>query len=156
MPYSETFPYNGANTVYAKPITPGSPPSGTPSWAADNVASGTPASGSVPFTGLTSGVEYWVYEKDPDNPVSANDIVLGSISDPASGGITTAQVIAAIKNDADLGTAAGGLVANAAQVLHVQRSENPSTPGAPQAKRLVNADGDTVATAHEVFDGDAA
>lgn len=43
---------------------------------------------------------------------------------------TAAKVVAAIKADAQLGIASGGLVANAAQVLHVPRSAGAIAAGA--------------------------
>lgn len=48
-------------------------------------------------------------------------------------------LIAAIKADADLGTAAGGMVANAAQVLNIGRSANPLEAGASttETRRVV-------------------
>lgn len=67
---------------------------------------------------------------------------------------TAAKVVAAIKADAQLGIAEGGLVANAAQVLHVHRAAEPTTPGAAQSRRLIDSDGATLQQVHEVLGGD--
>lgn len=45
-------------------------------------------------------------------------------------GASAAEIIAAFKADAELGTASGGLVANAAQVLNVPRSSGAMAAGA--------------------------
>lgn len=63
--------------------------------------------------------------------------------------------LAAFKADAQLGTAAGGLLANAAQVLNVPRAAAPVTAGAPQQRHLENSLGATLQSVREVFDGDA-
>ena len=75
---------------------------------------------------------------------------------PESGGATAAEIIAAFKADAVLGTASGGMVANAAQVLAISRAATAVTPGAPQQKHLENALGTTLQTVYEVHDGDLA
>lgn len=80
MAYSKTVPYGGSNTLYAKPVSPGSTPSNTPSWTSDDVASGAAAYGAVPFTNLTSGQEYWVFEQAGGSPANT-DLALGVISD---------------------------------------------------------------------------
>lgn len=79
MTYSKSIPYGGSNTLYAKPVSPGSTPSNSP-WTGDDVASDSPAFGAVPFTGLTSGQEYWVFEQAGGSPANT-DLVLGVISD---------------------------------------------------------------------------
>lgn len=66
-----------------------------------------------------------------------------------------AAKLAGFKADAELGTASGGLVANAAQVLNVPRAAAAVTAGAPQAKHLENSLGATLQSVREVHDGDA-
>ncbi len=65
------------------------------------------------------------------------------------------DTLAAFKADATLGTASGGMVANAAQVLNVPRAAGAVTPGAPQKKHLENSLGATLQSVNEVLDGDA-
>jgi hypothetical protein len=95
MPYSDTFPYNGANAIYAKPVAAGSTPSSTPSWGADVVAGGTAVNNAVPFTGLADGMPYWVYERIGGSPAST-DILLGDISPPASSELSADSVAAVV------------------------------------------------------------
>ena len=64
-------------------------------------------------------------------------------------------LLAAFKADADLGTATGGLVSNAAQVLNVQRAAAPVTAGAPQDRNIENASGDVLQRIYERHNGDA-
>lgn len=59
------------------------------------------------------------------------DMPLASSYAEYYGAASAAEIIAAIKADAELGTAAGGLVANAAQVLNVQRASEPVSAGGP-------------------------
>lgn len=79
MSYSTTVPYSGSNTIYAKPVSEGSTPSNTPSWSSDIIASGTPAYGAVPFTSLTDGQIYWIFERAGGSPANT-DLVLGVIT----------------------------------------------------------------------------
>ena len=82
MTYSISVPYNGASTLYAKPVSPGSTPSNSP-WDGDAVTSGTPAYGAVPFTGLTDGQEYWIFERAGGSPANT-DVAIAFVSDPSS------------------------------------------------------------------------
>jgi len=53
-------------------------------------------------------------------------------------------------------TAATQATAAALDASRIPRAASPTTPGAPQAMHLENASGDTLASAREVHDGDAA
>lgn len=61
-------------------------------------------------------------------------------------------IIEAIKADAALGTADGGMVA---EVNKIPRAAVATTGGAPQERRLLNESNETLATAREILDGDA-
>jgi len=70
------------------------------------------------------------------------DMVFGgleTLAGESSGGATAAEIIAAFKADADLGTSPGGMVANAAQITHIGRSANPLEAGASttETRRVV-------------------
>jgi hypothetical protein len=80
MPYTETFPYDGANDLYAKPVSAGSLPSNSPSWAADAIDQDSAGFGAVVFDGLTTDQTYWVYEQVGGSKANT-DPVLGDITD---------------------------------------------------------------------------
>jgi hypothetical protein len=61
-----------------------------------------------------------------------------------------------LKLSADAATAATQATAAALDASKIPRAASPTTPGAPQAMHLENASGDTLASAREVHDGDAA
>lgn len=82
MAYSKTVPYSGGGTLYAKPVTDGSLPSSTPTWATDVVSTTASNSSGVTFTGLTDGQAYWVFEQVGGSPAST-DLVYATF-DPAS------------------------------------------------------------------------
>jgi len=88
MAWSENVPYGGANALYVKPVTPGSLPSSTPSWATDVVASGTPGFGLVPFAGLTDSQVYQVYEQLGGAPADT-DANLGALTQTTSADVST-------------------------------------------------------------------
>lgn len=98
MTYSKTFLYSGDGVLYAKPITPGSPPSSVPSWDDDIFDSNEPTSIAVTFTGLASGVSYWVFENSSGSGPSSSDIALAEISEDLSQSQSIAEIVDGVYN----------------------------------------------------------
>lgn len=111
--------YDAGATLYAFPVT-----QSLADWTTYRVL-------LTEGTGANAG--RYVGSVDPDN--GTQWLVFSGASQPSDWGDALVGVgfellIAAIKADADLGTASGGMVANAAQVLNVKRSASPVAAGA--------------------------
>lgn len=122
MAYSTTVPYSGSNTIYAKPVSAGSTPSNTPSWASDVVSSGTPAYGAVPFTGLTDSQIYWVFERAGGSPANT-DLVLGVMNPPSDVSSISSNVSSILTEVQRIPRASGSITGGAA----FRRLKNLST-----------------------------
>ncbi len=128
---------------------------GTIQWTGQTAKAIT---GAIAYRDTLNGRYFytWAYSV-ADRPVAAAVGVISLVDGTTSVSIpvTFVDPLAAFKADAELGTATGGMVANAAQVLNVPRAAAPVTPGAPQAKHLENSLGATLQSVREVLDGDA-
>lgn len=114
MTYSATVPYtyNGVNPIYGKPVPAGSSPSEVSGWDGDVIYADSYGAGSAVFVDLADGIPYWIYEQADDSPLNT-DPQIAVISPDGAAAPTVAEILAAFKADAQLGTATGGLVANA-------------------------------------------
>ena len=112
MAYSETFPYNGSNDLYVKPVSPGSLPSNSPSWSDDSIDFNSVGFGAVSFTGLTDGQTYWVFEKIGGSKAST-DPQLGIISSDTASDISaiTSDVTTIVQEIVKIPRASGTLTA---------------------------------------------
>lgn len=119
--------YGPTANYYVKP----SPPSATPSWGADVVL--------MVVNAVATGV---IREYTPAtmlDPTKGWVLFRRAGTEPAA----TDEIVASVPPDV------------LAEVLKIERASTAVTPGAAQAKKLVDEDGNTLADAREVLLGDA-
>jgi hypothetical protein len=122
MAYSSTFPYTGSDSLYVKPVSPGSLPNNSPNWGNDSINSSSAGFGAVVFTGLTDGQVYWVFAQIGGSKAST-DILLGIIS-PSS----------------DVSSISSQISSLSSEVEKIPRASGSITPGAPFRRRKNSAD----------------
>jgi hypothetical protein len=110
MAYSETFPYTGSNTLYVKPVSPGSLPNNS-AWGDDDIAQNSSGFSAVTFTGLADNQVYWVFEQLGGSPANT-DILLGEIQPNNHSLNTIATEISKIPRAASPLTAGGNATRN--------------------------------------------
>ena len=105
---TKTLPYAGSLQLYLKLGPPvNNAPSSTPTWEDEVDLFYEPTSSVVTFTGLDAGQTYWVYEAQSSNTPLATDPLYTQFTTADAAGTsapTTAQIITALKADADFGT----------------------------------------------------
>lgn len=90
MAWSTSIPYSGSDSVYLKPVTPGSAPSSSPTWANDAVDAGSSSNGASLFSSLTDGQEYWAFEQVGASKASDDPVLYFGVSDKLT--VTHAEV----------------------------------------------------------------